>query len=546
MARMVIGGVLVLVMCVGSEQPPWGASETSCQTVCLCDNLSVRCASGDLDTVPVDLDYYISRLELPHNRIKYVGNMEAYSSLEWLDLSHNFIVEIKPHCFTESRLMTALSLRGNRLGTLDQSDLIGLTGLVDLDLSQNSIDNISEGAFQHQTNLQSLNLTNNRLSSLSSQIFLGSVKETLRTLYLAHNLLSTVPREALTGLVDLDVLDLSYNNIMKVNSGEFLGLGGSLSELKMEGCGLYEVGPVAFQGISSLRRLDLQNNLLDKVPNRAFVNLPLLETLWIGRNRIKKLGKNDLLSLKQLKFLYLEGCKSVESFSLRSGVFEANTNLVSITIKCPELDISPQVSLSHLSELSILSLSGCGLSYLPEHFVNYLDLDILDVSSNILVCDCNLRFLLDVLRSNPSLSLIGACDNPDQFHGKELRDLIRHEKDFVCESDALSKSEFGALIGGVVIGVILILIGIYFWTNKRPWVLSLFNRKEKKRLSAGPNFTGSKKDIKVIQKEVPDSDSMIPLKPGNLEQEYSEPVYETIPPYTIPASNFPDVKVSVL
>ena len=43
------------------------------------------------------------------------------------------------------------------------------------------------------------------------------------------------------------------------------------------------------------------------------------------------------------------------------------------------------------------------------------------------------------------------------------------------------------------------------------------------------------------------------LKPGGLQEEekytdsgnYSEPVYETIPPYSIPA-NFPDVKVSVL
>ena len=65
-------------------------------------------------------------------------------------------------------------------------------------------------------------------------------------------------------------------------------------------------------------------------------------------------------------------------------------------------------------------------------------------------------------------------------------------------------------------------------------------------LKAGLNF-------QVIQADTPDSDSMIPLKPGGLQEEerytdsgnYSEPVYETIPPYSIPA-NFPDVKVSVL
>jgi len=519
----------------------------SCVRFCSCEPHSVRCASQGLDTIPMDLDLAITSLELPHNNIKYVGNMEAYTRLETLDLSYNSINDIKLHCFRYSSSIAVLSFRSNSLGSLDETDLTGLSGLVDLDLSQNSISQISDRAFQHQTNLQTLNLTNNRVISLDTGIF-TTVQRTLRNLYLAHNLLSRVPREVLTGLQVLDKLVLSNNNIRKVNSGEFSGLRGRLSELRLENCGLSEVGPVAFQGISSLRLLDLRNNLLDKVPNRAFTNLPLLETLFIGRNRIRTLGRGDLLSLKQLKQLHLDGCDNVDKFTLEPGVFGANTDLIYISVKCPVLEISPEVSLTHLSQLSSLTLSSCGLSFLPEYLVTYLSLDLLDISSNPLVCDCRLRFLLDVLRSRPELDLSGSCSLPEQFHGKQIKDLLRHEKDFVCDFSKISWAAVIALVGGLLIGVLALVSGIYLWRSKRPWSRTLcINKNGRKR---PPNFSGSKKDIKVIQTEVADHEtpaSMIPLKSGNLDPVYdTEPVYETIPPYNIPVTNFPDVKVSML
>ena len=91
-----------------------------------------------------------------------------------------------------SYLLAVLDLRANRLGTIEAADLAGLTGLVDLDLSNNLIDNIQGGAFHHQSNLQSLNLTSNRLSLLQPNTFDGPVRLTLKDLYLAHNMLTTV------------------------------------------------------------------------------------------------------------------------------------------------------------------------------------------------------------------------------------------------------------------------------------------------------------------------------------------------------------------
>ena len=95
---------------------------------------------------------------------------------------------------------------------------------------------------------QTVNLTGNRLPNLHGRTFDGNVRRTLRNLYLAHNLLTSVPRfchwekswytvycmvfdrfcmvlplrEALAGLEDLSLLDLSHNMINKVDRSRLM------------------------------------------------------------------------------------------------------------------------------------------------------------------------------------------------------------------------------------------------------------------------------------------------------------------------------------
>merc|ERR1712123_548365 len=173
---------------------------TSCDTTCICDSHSVVCKDRQLDNIPNDLNPSITRLDVRRNKIKYVSNMEAYNRLEFLDLSENEIVEIKPHCFRESSEVLTLNLRQNRIGTVDLNDLEGLRQLATLNMAENSIDNITAGAFKWSQELQSVNLANNRLDGLHADTFSGPVRGTLRGLDLSHNHFRTIPREALTGL----------------------------------------------------------------------------------------------------------------------------------------------------------------------------------------------------------------------------------------------------------------------------------------------------------------------------------------------------------
>lgn len=527
----------------------------SCDTACICDSHSVECKDRQLDNIPNDLNPYITRLDVKRNRIKYVSNMEAYSRLEYLDLSENEIVEIKPHCFRESSEMLTLNLRENKIGTVGLNDLQGLRQLVTVDLAENAIDNITAGAFKWSENLQSVNLANNRLDGLHPDTFRGPVRETLRGLDLSGNHLRTIPREALTGLVDLTSLDFSGNPLGKIDSGEFQQIGGKLIDLNLSGCQLYHVGAIAFYGLNTLKNLDLSNNGLTEVPNRAFNNLGMLEELHIGRNKLKFFGKRDFLSLKNLKRFLVEGCNAGE-LTLKEGIFRENTNLESILIKCPDLKtISDDVSLVHLSVLKSLNLHGSGLQSIPEHLTNYHDLTTLDLSSNPLHCDCNLAFLHSL---PPGIQLSGVCSSPDKVANTDIRRL--REKDYKCDNSTKN----AGLIAGLTISGILAAVGIVgavFWWKKKPWSLSILKHKRKrKRLSA--NFSGSKKDIKVVQNDDIDATAGFLQLPGledygdtkensdNNEHLYAEvaEVTETVPNYNIPLTNVqcPDVKISVL
>jgi len=548
---MIVGRMLLLLMLIVIVKSD-PLLHSSCETACICESNSVVCKGRQLDNIPNDLNPYITRLDVGRNKIKYVSNMEAYSRLEYLDLSENEIVEIKPHCFRESSEMLTLNLRQNRIGTVDHNDLEGLTHLVTLNMAENSIDNITDRAFIWLQGLQSISLANNRLDGLHPGTFQGSVRNTLRGLDLSNNLFRSIPREALAGLVDLTRLDFSENPLGKLDSGEFQRIGGKLSELKLSGCQLHHVGAIAFYGLESLKKLDLSNNGLTETPNRAFNNLGMLEELKIGRNKIKTFGRQDFLSLKNMKHFSIEGCNG-GSLTLKEGIFAENTNLESILIKCPDLKtISDQVSLIHLSVLKSLSFHGSGLENIPEHLVNYYDIAELDLSSNPLHCDCQLKFLFNLLVQPNPLQLSGICASPSKLASTDL--LRLREKDYKCDSS----NKKGPLVAGLSIAAVLaiaLIVLAFFWWKKKPWNLSLFKHgKGKKRLSV--NFSGDKKDIKVLQNEDIDASEGFLQLPGlqdygdQQEHLYAEvaEVTETVPNYTIPLTNVncPDVKVSVL
>ena len=280
--------------------------------------------------------------------------------------------------------------------------------------------------------------------------------------------------------------------------------------------------------------------------------------------------RQDFVSLKQLTRLVIDGCEVEDILELGANLFIGNTDLKVrssnsrffilrilkvLEIRCPSLSIHPDFSLPPLPELIELSLHGSGISSFPLPLLDSLaylpKLNKLDLSHNHLVCDCHLLPLVDLVRDSPELELTGSCDQPSHLHGQQLGRLSTWAGDLECGEEGMNGFAIAGLTLGLLLGLLLLLLAWVYW-RKKPWILSIFRTKEKKRLSVGPNFTGNKKDIKVIQREVEPGEHLIPVLSEGIQQEQDEEekqgpenVYETIPPYNIPA-NFPDVKVSEL
>lgn len=50
----------------------------SCESICDCTKGVVSCPDRDLDNIPQDLDWEITKLDLHHNRIKYISSIQFY------------------------------------------------------------------------------------------------------------------------------------------------------------------------------------------------------------------------------------------------------------------------------------------------------------------------------------------------------------------------------------------------------------------------------------------------------------------------------------
>ncbi|XP_035699136.1 uncharacterized protein LOC118431848 [Branchiostoma floridae] len=153
----------------------------------------------------------------------------------WLSLRQNKIHTIEPRAFDGSRHITFLDLHGNDLHVVMTASFRGLTSLTSLDLDFNRIKHVMACAFESLLSLESLSLESNELNALKKHWFCG--------------------------LSRLEVLNLAKNKIADIHQG-------------------------SFQALQALRSLDLSSNKLTYVHAHCFHNMTSLEKLSLADNRI--------------------------------------------------------------------------------------------------------------------------------------------------------------------------------------------------------------------------------------------------------------------
>ncbi|CAB3407430.1 unnamed protein product [Caenorhabditis bovis] len=386
----------------------------ACQHGCECPQRTIAICRGNhnLRSVPILLDPRTTVLDLSHNRISRLSadelslypNLEklvlrnnsithlssdvfaTLSKLEYLDLSSNSLlslpnnafaklknlktlivssndVQFGPECFAGLSSLETLELADNRLSFLPPSVLKPLTSLRKLDLSSNKLLSMPASLLSSVPSLHSLVLKQNLLSNLETGMF--RTQKSLRRLDLAENLIGDIEEDALYGLEQLQVLNLTANQLIRLPGNTW--------------------------SLPSLKVLDISANLFVALETASFDGLPNLEYLNISMSRnLKTIQMSSFVQLDALHWLSL-----------------ANSTLSHIHPQA--FDVVPP--LRHL-DLSANELRG-----LPSGLLAWHNIKTMKLRNNQWVCSCDLRALQLRAIDEPQ------CVGPENLKGAVLSEL---------------------------------------------------------------------------------------------------------------------------
>uniref|UniRef100_A0A673AWJ4 Fibronectin leucine rich transmembrane protein 1b n=1 Tax=Sphaeramia orbicularis TaxID=375764 RepID=A0A673AWJ4_9TELE len=317
-----------------------------CPSVCRCDEGFVYCNDRGLSIIP-PLPLTAAILYLQSNRLTNAGlppSLERSSSIRVIYLYANQLDEFPIHLPPSLR---ELHLQDNNIRTLPRSALAKLPLLERLHLDDNSISTVS----------------------IQERAFSGTPR--LRLLFLSRNHLSSIPA----------------------------GLPASLEELRLDDNRISTIPTHAFRGLSSLRRLVLDGNLLanTRIADDTFSRLSNLTELSLVRNALQSPPVN--LPSAHLMRLHLQ-----------------DNGMTHI----------PRGALDGMRRLQRLDLSGNNLTSLPRGLLKDTEsLEMLLLRGNPWYCGCNLRWLHAWLHSRGAAVTVRGltCQGPEAVRGQILRDL---------------------------------------------------------------------------------------------------------------------------
>ncbi|XP_035532613.1 toll-like receptor 8 [Morone saxatilis] len=240
-----------------------------------------------------------------------------------LNLSENFIANVSVKSFSNLRNLTQLNLswanKNNGL-IIAANAFKNLTNLHELKLTGNSLKEIPSNLPLSVTVLE---LNTNKIMSLGNSSLVGLTNVT--HLWLSRNCYFwnpcgkpvTIMDDSFAVMTNLQALDLSYNNLTRVPKG----LPISLLLLKLGSNKIQNIYEDDFLGVQNLKTLQIQGNcprcqnapypcvpcqnMSIRIHPNAFHGLTQLETLNLGGNSMNHLNPSWFEKLNKLKQLFL-------------------------------------------------------------------------------------------------------------------------------------------------------------------------------------------------------------------------------------------------
>ncbi|GFY38074.1 chaoptin [Trichonephila inaurata madagascariensis] len=252
--------------------------------------------------------------------------------LTTLDLSQNQLNQFPLAVLSPLSNLQWLNLQGNQIDDVHNfrwAQMNSKNTLNSLFLGSNHITTIPEGTFVKLTNLNLLNVEGNLIHDVGSHSFPQSV----RSLSLSNNILKKVPLHAIYSLKHLRFLYLSGNLFHKLPCPFHLSIH-HLEKLELSNNMLMHIPECVFNGSFTIKELNLDFNFLRSLSARTFKGTKL-ERLILSNNRISTVhsdsfvGIETTLSTLDLSFNLLEifpsavnDLKSLLYLSLKSNLLK--------------------------------------------------------------------------------------------------------------------------------------------------------------------------------------------------------------------------------
>ncbi|KPP72026.1 leucine-rich repeat transmembrane protein FLRT3-like [Scleropages formosus] len=272
---------------------------TSCPSLCRCDGTFIYCNDRDLTSIPTGIPRDATVLYLQNNRIHSAGipaELRGLTRVEKIYLYCNNLDEFPTNLPVSVK---ELHLQENNVRTITRSSLAQIPNIEELHLDDNSVSAVSieEGAFRDSNHLRLLFLSRNHLNTIPT-----GLPSTIEELRFDDNRISSISEQSLQELINLKRLILDGNLLNNKGIGEmaFVNLI-NLTELSLVRNSL--TAPPANLPGTSLEKLQLQDNHINRVPPGAFAFLRQLYRLDLSGNNLSSLPVgvfDDLDNLTQL------------------------------------------------------------------------------------------------------------------------------------------------------------------------------------------------------------------------------------------------------
>lgn len=314
--------------------------------------------------IPSLLPNTLVQLELHHVNLDPLEffNSQLFTrcktSLKRISISHGstmsteiFLMDTKEklNAFTTLQSLDSLTICDSN-PSLSNVILHALPKLNHLEVFNSSTSNIYYSSFSHLQSLQSLNLS--------------------------HNLITTVPNGLFDNLSSLKSLDISYNHITHLQEDVFLGL-------------------------KSLRRLDLSHNSIQYVDAEVFTHLEDLQSIDLSQNEVIQFFEPYFKHNNNLRAINMSNTWVSKTF------INENANR-----SYREMD----GLISTLRAVEVLDLSDNQMTIIPETLSHVQRLTTVYLNGNPWTCTCDDRWFSEwISTSNVSIGKVNTNEEDDTY-----------------------------------------------------------------------------------------------------------------------------------